>query len=137
MELLRSLNWSAQERSNPPTMKNKTISFVSTLLLIVYGTLTFVAVPFHHHDNPLDATGSGSQTITQHDDALHCRHHGIESYDDCTICSIVSHSTTAKVVAVLPQIDPTSSEYVSTFFFSAALEIYSSLSRRGPPLHLG
>ena len=118
-------------------MKNRTNIFVSVVVLIVYGTLTLVAVPLHHHDDPLYATGSGTHSIVSHDDALHCRHHVIESYDECTICSVVSHSISAKVVAVLPQTDPVSSEYSSTFFFSAALDVYSSLSRRGPPVHLG
>jgi hypothetical protein len=118
-------------------MKNKTISFVSTVLLIVYGTITFVAVPFHHHDDSLFATGSGHQTVAHHDDALHCRHHVIESCDDCTICSVISHSTTAKVIAVLPQFDPAPSEYISAFSFTTAHDTYSSFSRRGPPAQLG
>ncbi|MEI7907897.1 MAG: hypothetical protein WCI84_11135, partial [Bacteroidota bacterium] len=68
-------------------MKNRTSAFVSVVLLIVYGTLTFVAVPLHFHEDALFTTGSGTQTLVQHHDALHCRHHVIESHDNCTLCT--------------------------------------------------
>jgi hypothetical protein len=117
-------------------MKRRTNTFVSVILLIVYGTLTFVTVPLHFHEDPLFANGRGGQTIGQHDDALHCKHRIIEVHVDCTICTFVSHSSVTKVITVIPQISPKLVEYVSTFLLTVKQDPYSSHSRRGPPVNL-
>jgi hypothetical protein len=117
-------------------MKNRTNTFVTVVLLIVYGTLTFVAVPFHHHEDSLFISGRGDQTIAQHDDALHCRHHVIEVHGDCTICSFLSQTDVSKVIAVNLQFNPKSVEYSSTFSFSGIQNFYLSHSHRGPPVNL-
>ncbi len=117
-------------------MKNRTNTFVSVVLLIVYGTLTFVTVPLHHHEDPLFISGRGEQKIVQHDDALHCKHHSIDVHVDCTICSFVSHSAFTKIIAVVPQFNPKLIEYVSTFSLAVVQDVFSSHSHRGPPINL-
>ncbi|MFA5834723.1 MAG: DUF2946 family protein [Bacteroidota bacterium] len=114
-------------------MKNRTNNFVSVIVLILYGTLTSVTVPFHFHEDSPFATGSGVHTIVQHDDASHCHHHSIDSHDDCTLCSFVSHSGLCKASSVVPLIDPVSQEYISHFSFTAVIDFHSTHSRRGPP----
>lgn len=117
-------------------MKSRTNTFVSVILLIVYGTLTFVIVPLHFHEDPLFTGGRGGQTIVQHDDALHCKHRIIDVHVDCTICSFVSHSSVSKVIAVIPQFKPKIVQYTSTFFLTTAQNVYPSHCRRGPPVNL-
>lgn len=117
-------------------MKNRTNTFVSVVLLIVYGTLTFATVPLHYHVDTLFTSGRGEQTIVQHDDALHCKHRVSEVHVDCTICSFVSHSAVSKVIAVIPQFNPKSVEYVSAFFLAGIHDFYLSHPRRGPPVSI-
>ncbi len=117
-------------------MKRRTNTFVSVILLIVYGTLTFVTVPLHFHGDPLFTSGRGGQTIVQHEDALHCKHRVIEIHDDCTICSFVSHSSVTKVIAVIPQFNPKIVHYTSTFFLTTTQNVNTSHFRRGPPVNL-
>ncbi|GEM_PF-3928680 len=102
-------------------------------MLVVYGTLALVAVPFHHHDDEMFASGRGEQTIAQHADALHCKHRAIETHSDCTICSFASHTVTTSVVAVVPQFKPKSTEHITACFFAVILHASSSHSHRGPP----
>ncbi|MDP1677616.1 MAG: hypothetical protein Q8L88_12225 [Bacteroidota bacterium] len=117
-------------------MKNRTNIFVSVVLLIVYGTLTLVTVPLHFHEDPLFVSGNGEHRVVQHDDAFHCHHHVVEIHTDCTICSFISHSSCSKVVAVVPQFNPKSVEYISTFCIAIIDQHASSHSRRGPPVTL-
>jgi len=114
-------------------MKNRANIFVSVVLLIVYGTLTFVAVPLHFHEDSLFVSGNGDQRIVQHDDALHCQHHAVEIHADCTLCSFISHSSCSKVIAVIPQSNSTSVEYASALFVAVIHQHCSSHSHRGPP----
>jgi len=117
-------------------MKNRTNIFVSVILLIVYGTLTFVGVPLHFHEDPLFVSGNGEQSIVQHDDALHCHHHAVEIHTDCTLCSFISHTAFSKIVSILPQFNPKSALYFLAFSFAEVLDLFSSHSHRGPPVNL-
>ncbi len=112
-------------------MKNRIHKFVSVILLIVYGALTLVIAPAHHHEI---VSGSASeQTILQHDDAQNCKHRAIESHFDCTICSFISHTVTTTVVAVVSHFNPKSIHQNTTFFFVAVSEVNSTHTLRGPP----
>jgi hypothetical protein len=115
-------------------MKNRTKAFVSVILLIVYGTLTFVAVPLHYHQDPLFVTGSGAQAFVQHDDVLHCRHHVIESHDNCTLCTFTTQTAVTNVFSVLPRVNTKSLEYLSTSFVAAIHTNTPAHFRRGPPV---
>lgn len=117
-------------------MKNRTNIFVSVVLLIVYGTVIFVAVPLHFHEDPLSIGGNGKQTIAQHDDAAHCHHRPADVHLDCTICSFVSHSSFSKVIAIVPQSNPKPVEYASKFFFAVIQQYNITHLRRGPPTNL-
>ena len=116
-------------------MKNRTHSFVSFVVLVVYGTLTFVAVPLHFHEDSLLTTGRGVHALVQHDDALHCHHRVIESHDDCTICTFVLQTAAPKIIAVLPHVTSNSVEYISASCGVVIHEVYSTHSRRGPPVN--
>ncbi|MFA6468551.1 MAG: DUF2946 family protein [Bacteroidota bacterium] len=118
-------------------MSNRTKTFVSVLLLIVYGTLTFVSVPYHVHDDSSLATGSGQHEFAQHDDAHQCKHHSIELHDDCVICNSVFHSTAVAVGTIVPMASPTTLIYSPAFSSVSTSNVHSSHSHRGPPIILG
>ncbi|MFA6456946.1 MAG: hypothetical protein WCW40_09005 [Bacteroidota bacterium] len=118
-------------------MYSRTNTFVSVLLLIIYGTLTFVSVPYHFHDDTLFATGSGLHTFAQHDDAHHCHHHSIEVHDDCIICSAASQSMAAAAGTVIPITPPTAGVCTLAIFSAVTSDAHSSHSLRGPPVVLG
>jgi hypothetical protein len=104
-------------------------------LFIVYSI--GIVMPMEHH-HAEDATGSGRVTVTQHEDADHCKHIPLSAHDDCALCSThngrtaaaVSYtpifSTTVRTVGFLLQ-DP--------YFHS--LLFLSSQTHRGPPNLLG
>ncbi len=115
-------------------MNQRTNILVSVLVLLIYGTLTFVAVPFHHHDHPLFMTGSGIHSLTQHEDALNCHHHIADIHDDCTVCSISSRASLVKVVGVLPRIETDRVQHPLFLHIAAVEAVHSAHAHRGPPV---
>ncbi|MCK9410536.1 MAG: hypothetical protein WCX28_06060 [Bacteriovoracaceae bacterium] len=117
-------------------MKDRTKTFVSVALLIIYGTLALVSVPLHFHQDVMLSSGTGSHTFAQHEDALHCEHHAIESHTDCTLCSTATHFHYSSVIAIVPLIDSVIGEHAETFQHPLQQCFHSVLSRRGPPILL-
>lgn len=118
-------------------MINRTKSFVSVLTLIIYGTLAFVSVPLHFHQDVLLSSGTGMHAFAQHADALHCQHQSIESHSDCTLCSITSSFHYSIVTATIPPSDPLRRDYSTVLPSFSQQQLDNFLSRRGPPAFLG
>ncbi len=115
-------------------MTSRINRFVSVLILMVYGTLALVSVPFHFHDADLLATGSGVHAFAQHHDAADCHHHVIGSHDDCTVCSVVTHSVTTRNSYSAPIADDTAQGKPAVVQFAVEHDYHSTQSRRGPPV---
>jgi len=112
-------------------MKNRIHKFVSVILLIVYGALTLVIAPAHHHEI---VSGSASeQMISQHDDAQDCSHHPIGVTSGCAICSVVTNTVTMTVNTVGYKIHPQLLQHYTSVYSVVALDIFSTNTRRGPP----
>ena len=116
-------------------MKNRIQNFVSVLLLIVYGTLTFVTVPLHQHSTEVTGCAHGEQTVSTHADADNCKHRSIEIHSDCGICSYASQSVKISVVQSVPQL------FSDLHFSHEVLFVITSnysliYPRRGPPTFL-
>lgn len=114
-------------------MKSRTNTVVSVIVLLVYGTLAMVSVPFHFHDDALLTTGSGVHELTQHHDATDCHHHVIGSHDDCTICSVVSQSLVTRSTFAAPAADDVALFKPTVVQFAVERDYHSTQSRRGPP----
>jgi hypothetical protein len=114
-------------------MKSRTNTFVSVLVLMVYGTLAMVSVPFHFHEDSIFATGSGLHEIVQHHDATDCHHHDVGSHDDCTVCSIASHAKITHFSALLRQPKVASVIFAVVSHRTIPHHFLSAISRRGPP----
>lgn len=107
--------------------------FVSVAMLIVYGTLAMVSVPFHFHEDSIFATGSGEHAFVQHEDAEDCHHRIIESHGDCTVCSAASHSVLFGTAVIVRHSDDPSPIRLSVVRIIIEHDHHSSHSRRGPP----
>lgn len=101
---------------------SKKINILSLLLLVVYGTLTLVAVPLHQHAmNYVD--------IPQYHTTV--AHHGA----DCSVCTFAAQSITTPLSiedgsVVLAQSEkPSSTELPKAY----TLQFTKEYPRRGPP----
>jgi hypothetical protein len=111
--------WFGREKFN---VKQKRINILALLLLVVYGTLTLVAVPLHQHAVYYVDAPQYQSVIT---------HHGL----DCSVCTFVSQSTGTSLASehgiVLseqsgkPSFAQLPKEYTSQFS--------KEYPRRGPP----
>ncbi len=100
----------------------KHINISSVLMLIVYGAMTMVVAPLHHH-----APEDGAN---KHSAAAHASH-------DCGICTYTSASVT---------FEPAADEVITVRWTGETVPVESSVvrahlcyresPRRGPPTHL-
>lgn len=114
--------------------KRSTTNLVAVCTLIVYGTLALVSVPLHFHGEDLFTSGPGVLSFTQHADAGHCAHKPLEAHqDDCTLCTIISHSLQTRLLAVLPAPETRPATFSDAHRGDTLQPFHSTPTLRGPP----